>query len=119
MLGKTSRSRNWNYQSSKPHIHRVIDRRAHGIAAGCGGVCEGGRHVRTEISTLGISNGCRPIRAYRGFDGGASRAVFHGKVKAANEKKTDAQSHGSDKQRDKHRRDDRELDGRGSLLITA
>jgi hypothetical protein len=40
-------------------------------------------------------------------------------VKAANEKKTDAQSHGSDKQRDKHGRDDRELDGRGSLLITA
>ena len=41
-LGKTGRSRDWNYESSKSHIHRVADRRAHGIAAGGGGVCEGG-----------------------------------------------------------------------------
>src|SRR5260370_36826371 len=41
-LGKTGSSRNWNYKSLKTHIHRVADRRAHGIAAGGGGVCEGG-----------------------------------------------------------------------------
>src|SRR5260221_162246 len=96
--GKTSRSRNWNYQSSKPHIHRVTDRPGHGVTAGGRGICEGGRHVRAEIAALGISNGCRSIQAYRRLDGGASRAVFHGKVKAANEKETDAQSHRSDKQ---------------------
>src|SRR5882724_7178085 len=41
-LGKAGCGGNWNYQSSKPHIHRVADRRAYGIAAGGGGVCEGG-----------------------------------------------------------------------------
>src|SRR5258708_30628103 len=55
-LGKTSRSRNWNYESSKPHIHRVVDRRAHRIAAGGGGVCKGRRNIRAEIAALGISN---------------------------------------------------------------
>src|SRR5438874_1823686 len=48
-LGKTSRSRNWNYESSKPHIHRVVDRRAHRIAAGGGGVCKGRQNIRAEI----------------------------------------------------------------------
>ena len=41
-LGETGRGGNWNYKSLKPHIHRVADRCAHGIAAGGGGVCEGG-----------------------------------------------------------------------------
>ena len=116
---KTSRSRNWNYESPKPHIHRVADRRAHGIAAGSGGVCKGGRNVGAEIPTLGISDSCRCIRANRGFDGSAARAVFHGEVKAPNQKQGNTQCQRADNQRDENGRDEGELDRRGSLLVAA
>src|SRR6266404_242492 len=86
--GKTGRGRNWNYESSKPHIHRVTDRRAHRIAAGGGGVCEGGRHVRAKIMALRISDSRRRIRAYGGFHRTAARAFLHGKVQAPDKKKT-------------------------------
>ena len=118
-LGKTSRSRNWNYESLKPYIHRVVDRRAHRVAACGGGVCEGGGNIRAEIAALGISNGCRPIRAYRGFDGGAPRAVFHRKVKAPNEKETNAQCQRAEEQRDENGCDNCEFDRRGSLIVEA
>src|SRR5258708_24179729 len=52
-LGKAGRSRDWNYVSSKSHIHRIADRRAHGIAAGGRGVREGGS-VRAEIMVLRV-----------------------------------------------------------------
>jgi hypothetical protein len=68
---------------------------------------------------LGISESRRRIRAYRGFDGSAARAVFHGKVKAPNQKKSDAQSESADKKGDKHRRDNCEFYRRGPLLVEA
>src|SRR5215216_5275347 len=74
ILGKTGRGRNRQHVSLKPYIHRVVDRRAHGIAADSGGVCKGRRYVRAEIMILRISNGRRRIRAYRGFNGSAARA---------------------------------------------
>ena len=118
--GKTGRGRNWNYESSKPHIHRVTDRRAHRITARGSGVCEGGRNTaRAEIATLGISDGCRGIRTNRGFDGSAARAIFDRKVKAPNEKEGNAQSHRADEQRDQDRRDNSELYRRGPSLIAA
>ena len=42
MLGKAGRGRNWKRDSSVSDVHRITDRRAHGTAAGGGGVCEGG-----------------------------------------------------------------------------
>ena len=66
---------------------------------------------------LRISDGCRPIRAYRGFDGTAARALFHGIVQAPDEKERDTQRDRADKHRDKHRRNDCELHRRGALLV--
>src|SRR5437879_1729943 len=68
---------------------------------------------------LRISDGCRPIRAYRGFDGTAARALFHGIVQAPDEKETDTQRDRADKHRDKHRRNNCEFYRRGALLVAA
>ena len=68
---------------------------------------------------MGISDRRGAIRAYRGFDGSAARTVFDGKVKAANEKETNAEHHRADKQRDKHGSDDRKFNRRGALLVAA
>src|SRR4029079_10114257 len=87
--GKTGRRRNWNDQGFKQHIHRVRDRRGHRVTARGSGVCESGCDAaRTQIATLGISDCCRPVRANRGLDRSAARAVFHRKVKASNEKQS-------------------------------
>ena len=68
---------------------------------------------------LRISDGCRPIRAYRGFDGTAARALFHGIVQAPDEKERDTQRDRAEKHRDKHRRHNCEFHRRGAPLVAA
>jgi len=68
---------------------------------------------------LCVGDGCRCIRAYRGFDGSAPRGVLHGKVQASNEKKTDAQRERADKQGDENRRNNSEFYRRRTLVVEA
>ena len=68
---------------------------------------------------LRIGNGRRRIRAYGRLDGSAARAFLHGKVQAANEKKSNAQRERADSQGDKHRRNNCEFHRRGALLVEA
>ena len=68
---------------------------------------------------LGISDSCRRIRAYGGFDGSAARAFLHGIVQTPNEKESNAQRDRANKQSDKNRRDNTELYRRGSLIVEA
>ena len=90
-LREAGRGRDWNCESFKAHIHRVVDRRAHGIAAGSGGVCKGGRYVGAEITAFRISDDGRcvgisgRVRACR-LNGGAAGAFFHGMVQTSDEK---------------------------------
>src|SRR3984893_6668411 len=120
-LGKTGRGRNWNYESSKPHIHRVVDRSTHGIAASSCGVGEGGGHAWAKIVVLSVGYGCGCISASVDltccFDGGAARPLLHGIVKASNEKETDTQRDRADKQGDKYGRNNRKFYRCGAPLV--
>ena len=66
---------------------------------------------------LRISDGCRCIRAYRGFDGSAACAFFHGIVHAPDEKESNTQRQRADKEGDENGRDNSELYRRGSLIV--
>jgi hypothetical protein len=116
--GKTGRSRNRDYEGLEAHIHRVLNRAAHGISTGRGGVCERGRN-RTEVTALNIGDGSCRIRADRRLHGRAAGAIFDGELQASNKEETDAQGKRTNEHGDEDGRDDRELNRRSPSLIDA
>ena len=68
---------------------------------------------------LRISDGCRCIRAYRGFNGSTARPFLHGIVQASDEKESNTQCQRADKEGDENGRDNSELYRRGSLIVDA
>ena len=123
-LGKTGGCRNRNDEFPEPDVHRVADRPGHGVAgiAGAAGssivISEGGRHVRSEITALGIGDGRRRVRAYRGFDRSTARTVFYGEMKASSQKERKAQRDGAEQEQDEHRRDDGKFYRGGAFLVS-